>query len=43
MFWFYVLEERDLKVIIDKDLKFHKLTTAAVKKANRALGLIKKS
>ena len=34
-----VAEERDLGVIVDKDLKFHSHTQAA--KANRALGLIK--
>ena len=36
-------EEKDLDVIIDKkkNLKFH--TSAAIKKANRVLGLIKRS
>lgn len=39
----YVEEENDLGVIVDKELKFHKQTAAAVKKANCSLGLIKKS
>ena len=38
-----VAEERDLGVIVDKDLKFHSHTQAQVAKANRALGLIKRS
>ena len=38
-----VYEEKDLGVMIDTDLKFHKQTAAAVKKANSSLGLIKKS
>ena len=38
-----VHEEKDLGVIIDQDLKFHRQTAAAVKKANVALGLIKRS
>ena len=37
-----VFEEKDLGVIIDKDLKFHAQTAAVVNKANRLLGLIKK-
>ena len=36
-------QEKDLGVIIDKNLKFHAHTAAAVKKANQVLGLIKKS
>ena len=36
-------QERDLGVIIDKDLKFHVYTAAAVKKANQLLGIIKRS
>ena len=36
-------EEKDLGVLVDKELKFHQQTAAAVKKANMALGLIKKS
>ena len=36
-------EEKDLGVIVDNKLKFHKQTSAAVKKANSRLGLIKKS
>ena len=43
----YILEqvenEKDLGVIIDKDLKFHAQTSASVKKANQILGLIKKT
>ena len=36
-------EEKDLRVLICNQLKFHKQTAAAVKKANSCLGLIKKS
>ena len=36
-----VSEERDLGVIIDKDLKFHSHTALVVNKANRLLGLLK--
>lgn len=36
-------EEKDLGVMIDKELKFHRQTALAVKKANMALGLVKKS
>jgi len=39
----HINEEKDLGVIVDSDLKFHKQTAASVKKANRSLGLIKKS
>ena len=38
-----VKEEKDLGVIVDSQLKFHKHTAAAVKKANMKLGMIKKS
>lgn len=38
-----VHHERDLGVIIDDDLKFHKQTAAAIKKANSVLGLMKKT
>ena len=38
-----VENEKDLGVIIDKDLKFHAQSSAAVKKANQILGLIKKT
>ena len=38
-----VREEKDLGVLIDEELKFHKQTAAAVKKANSILGLIRKS
>ena len=38
-----VTEEKDLGVIIDNQLKFHTHTSAAVKKANSILGLIKRS
>ena len=36
-------EQRDLGVLVDNELKFHKQTAAAVKKANAVLGLVKKS
>lgn len=36
-------EEKDLGVLIDKELKFHRQTASAVKKANSSLGLIKKT
>ena len=36
-------EEKDLGVIVDKGLKFHRQAAAAIKKANSALGIIKKS
>ena len=36
-------EEKDLGVIVDNELKFHKQASAAVKRANSRLGLIKKS
>ena len=35
-----VSEEKDLAVILDKDLKFHSNTAAVVNKVNRLLGLI---
>ena len=35
--------EKDLGVIVDDSLKFHKHTAAAVRKANTILGIIKKS
>ena len=38
-----VKEGKDLGVIIDHELKFHQQTAASVKKANRVLGIIKKS
>ena len=38
-----VMEEKDLGMIIDHELKFHQQTAASVKKANRVLGLIMKS
>ena len=38
-----VEEEKDLGVIVDNELKFHKQSAAAVKKANMKLGMIKKS
>ena len=37
-----VKEEKDLGVLIDNELKFHKQTAAAIKRANSVLGLIKK-
>ena len=38
-----ITEEKDLGVLIDKDLKFHKQTAAVVKKANSVLGIIKRA
>ena len=38
-----VTDEKDLGISIDDDLKFHEQTTAATKKANGVLGLLKKS
>ena len=35
--------ERDLGVIIDDELKFHRHTATATKKATQILGIIKKS
>ena len=36
-------EEKDLGVLIDNELKFHKQTAMAIKKGKSVLGLIKKS
>ena len=36
-----VVEEKGLGVIMDQELKFHRQTTAAVKKANHILAIIK--
>ena len=41
--WENVDKEKDLCVIVDQSLKFHTHTSAAVKKANQILGLIRKS
>ena len=38
-----VCDMRDLGIIVDGQLKFHSHTTQVVSKANRLLGLIKKS
>ena len=38
-----VEEEKDLGVLMDSELKFHKQTAAVVKNANSKLGLIRKS
>ena len=38
-----VKQEKDLGIVIDDELKFHKQTAAAIKKANGVLGVIKKS
>ena len=38
-----ITEEKDLGVLIDNELKFHKQTAAAVKKANSVLGVIKRT
>ena len=35
--------QKDLGIIVDKELKFHEQTAAAVKKANQVLGIIKKT
>ena len=35
--------QKDLGIIVDKELKFHKQTAAAVKNANQVLGIIKKT
>ena len=39
----FIREEKDLGVTVDADLKFHSHTTRVVNKANRILGMIKKS
>ena len=39
----YVKEEKDLDVVVDNRLKFHKHAASAVKQANTVLGLIKHS
>ena len=36
-----VTNEKDLGVLIDDELKFHKQTGAAIKKTNRVLGIIR--
>ena len=38
-----VTEEKDLGILIDDELKFHKQSASATKKANATLGLLKKS
>ena len=38
-----VTEEKDLGIIIDDELKFHKQSASATKKSNAILGLLKKS
>ena len=38
-----VTEEKDLGVIIDDALKFHKQTAASIKKANNILGIMKRT
>ena len=35
-----VAEERDLRVIIDRQLKFHRQTAAAISKASQMLGVV---
>ena len=35
--------QNNLGIIVDKELKFHEQTAAAVKKANQVLGIIKKT
>ena len=39
----HVDEEKDLGVLIDDQLKFHRQTASAIKKAKRVLGLVKKT
>ena len=38
-----VTMQNDLGIIIDRELKFHKQTAAAVKKANQVFGIIKEN
>ncbi len=38
-----VTEEKDLGVLIDDELKFHKHVSAAVSKANQTLGIMKRT
>ena len=38
-----VTEEKNLGILIDDELKFHKQIAATTKKANDVLGLLKKS
>ena len=38
-----VTSQKDLGIVVDSELKFHKQTAAAVKKANQVLGIIKKT
>ena len=38
-----VIEEKDLGVLIDEELKFHKHVSAAVAKANQILGIVKRT
>ncbi len=38
-----VKEEKDLGVLIDEELKFHKHVSAAVSKANQTLGIMKRT
>ena len=38
-----VSKHKDLGIIVDSSLKFHSQATSAINKANRLLGLVKKS
>ncbi len=38
-----VMEEKNLDVLIDDQLKFHKHVSAAVSKANQTLGIVKRT
>ncbi len=38
-----VTEEKDLGVLIEEELKFHKHVSAAVSKANETLGIVKRT
>ncbi len=38
-----VTEEKDLGVLIDDELKFHKYSSAAISKANQNMGIVKRT
>ncbi len=38
-----VTEEKDLGILIDDELKFHKHVSAAISKANQTLGIVKRT